>query len=64
MEWLLIQIPQASFQLLKKSSVVNLVVLKLYNTNNSFLEQINQKHDAIYPVIWKFFSLKKCVYKM
>lgn len=41
---------QASLQLLKKSCVVNLLLLKLYDADNSFLEQINQKHEFTHPV--------------
>lgn len=30
--------------------MVKVVVLKVYNTKNGFLKQINQKHNATYPV--------------
>lgn len=42
--------PSGAYQLSKRGSVVNLVVLKFCDINNSIFEQINQKHYATHMV--------------
>lgn len=54
--------PQASPQLLKKSNVVNLVVFKLYDTNNSFVLFLIRNMTLHTQLIReKVCSLRNCV---